>query len=375
LKFAAIGMLLLTLVMSSCTREAGQEQLTRQVENQTDLPYRVEVAADHLDVPWEMDVAKDGRIFIAERSGRVRVMVDDQLLPEPVINLAEDIHQEAESGLLGLVMDPNFEQNRYLYVYHTYDKNGVLYNRVLRLKEQNNRATVDRILLDGLGGETSGNHNGGRIKIGPDGKLYVTMGEQYQPELAQDPNVRSGKILRINLDGSIPADNPVAGSPMYSMGHRNPQGLAWHPETGRLYASEHGQSAHDEINLIEAGANYGWPVIEGDETSAEHPAFKTSIIHSGDETWAPSGITFVSQGPWKGQLLVANLRGQQVLSMTLDASGEKVANVQSLFRNYGRIRNVYEAPGGVLYFMTNNRDGRGNPQEGDDKLIRLVSKG
>lgn len=375
MKFAAIGMLLLTLVMSSCTREAGQEQLTRQVENQTDLPYRVEVAADHLDVPWEMDVAKDGRIFIAERSGRVRVMVDDQLLPEPVINLAEDIHQEAESGLLGLVMDPNFEQNRYLYVYHTYDKNGVLYNRVLRLKEQNNRATVDRILLDGLGGETSGNHNGGRIKIGPDGKLYVTMGEQYQPELAQDPNVRSGKILRINLDGSIPADNPVAGSPMYSMGHRNPQGLAWHPETGRLYASEHGQSAHDEINLIEAGANYGWPVIEGDETSAEHPAFKTSIIHSGDETWAPSGITFVSQGPWKGQLLVANLRGQQVLSMTLDASGEKVANVQSLFRNYGRIRNVYEAPGGVLYFMTNNRDGRGNPQEGDDKLIRLVSKG
>ncbi|MFD0619793.1 PQQ-dependent sugar dehydrogenase [Paenibacillus sp. GCM10027629] len=375
MKFAAIGMLLLTLVMSSCTREARQEHLTRQVENQTELPYRVEVAADHLDVPWEMDVAKDARIFIAERSGRVRVMVDDQLLPEPVINLAEDIHQEAESGLLGLVLDPNFEQNRYFYVYHTYDKNGALYNRVLRLKEQNNRATVDRILLDGLGGGTSGNHNGGRIKIGPDGKLYVTMGEQYQPELAQDPNVRSGKILRINLDGSIPADNPVAGSPMYSMGHRNPQGIAWHPETGRLYASEHGQSAHDEINLIEAGANYGWPVIEGDETSLEHPAFKMPIIHSGDETWAPSGITFVSQGPWKGQLLVANLRGQQVLSMTLDDSGEKVANVQSLFRNYGRIRNVYEAPGGVLYFMTNNRDGRGNPQEGDDKLIRLVPKG
>ncbi|WP_314589530.1 PQQ-dependent sugar dehydrogenase [Paenibacillus terrigena] len=201
------------------------------------------------------------------------------------------------------------------------------------------------------------------------------MGEQYQPELAQDPNVRSGKILRINLDGSIPADNPVAGSPMYSMGHRNPQGLTWHPETGRLYASEHGQSAHDEFNLIEAGANYGWPVIEGDETSAEHPAFKTPIIHSGEETWAPSGITFVSQGPWKGQLLVASLRGQQVLSMTLDASGEKVTNVQSLFRSYGRIRNVYEAPGGVLYFMTNNRDGRGNPQEGDDKLIRLVPEG
>ncbi|WP_314589493.1 PQQ-dependent sugar dehydrogenase [Paenibacillus terrigena] len=122
LKLAAIGMLLLTLVMSSCTNE---------------VPYRVEVAADHLDVPWEMDVAKDGRIFIAERSGQVRVMVDDQLLPEPMINLAEDIHQEAESGLLGLVLDPNFEQNRYVYVYHTYDKNGALYNRVLCLKEQN----------------------------------------------------------------------------------------------------------------------------------------------------------------------------------------------------------------------------------------------
>jgi len=375
LKFAAIGILLMSLISASCTKELGREEHTGQLEKQADFPYQVEVASDQLDVPWEMDVAKDGRIFIAERSGQVRVMVDDQLQSEPVINLAEDIHQEAESGLLGLVLDPHFDQNHYLYVYHTYEKDGALYNRVLRLKERNNQAEVERVLLDGLGGGTSGNHNGGRIKIGPDGKLYVTMGEQYQPELAQDPNVQSGKILRINLEGSIPADNPVAGSPIYSMGHRNPQGLAWYPETRRLYASEHGQSAHDEINIIEAGANYGWPVIEGDETSAEHPAFKKPIIHSGDETWAPSGITFVTQGPWKGQLLVANLRGEQVLRMTLDASGNKVTNVQPMFRDYGRIRNVYEAPGGVLYLMTNNRDGRGDPQEGDDKLIRLVPKG
>nr|WP_227793370.1 PQQ-dependent sugar dehydrogenase [Paenibacillus guangzhouensis] len=375
MKFAAIGILFMSLMTAACTKETVEEQRPGLVEEQADLPYQAEVAADQLDVPWEMDVAQDGRIFIAERSGQVRVMIENQLQSEPLIDLAEDIYQEAESGLLGLVLDPRFEQNHYLYVYHTYERDGALYNRVLRLKEQNNRAAVDRILLDGLGGGTSGNHNGGRMKIGPDGKLYVTMGEQYQPLLAQDPNVRSGKILRINLDGSIPSDNPTAGSPIYSMGHRNPQGLAWHPETGKLYASEHGQSAHDEINIIEAGANYGWPVIEGDETSSEQPALKTPIIHSGEETWAPSGITFVSQGPWKGHLLVANLRGQQVLRMTLDASGEKVTDVQALFRSYGRIRNVYEAPGGVLYLMTNSRDGRGNPQEGDDKLIRLVPKG
>jgi glucose/arabinose dehydrogenase len=167
-------------------------------------------------------------------------------------------------------------------------------------------------MLDGIPGDT--NHNGGRIKVGPDGYLYVTTGERYKPELAQDKDSLGGKILRISLDGSIPQDNPWPDSPVYSWGHRNPQGLAWQPDTGVLYSSEHGQSSHDEINIIKPGANYGWPLIEGDETAGKGGvSLRLPLLHSGNQTWAPSGMTFITQGPWSGELLVAGLAGEQLL--------------------------------------------------------------
>lgn len=338
----------------------------------SEIPYRIEIAAEGLDVPWEMDVAQDGRIFLTERTGTIRVIVDDQLISEPVIDLADQVHSISESGLLGLVLDPDFLHNGYMYVYYTYEQDTRLYNRVLRLKESNHHAVVDKVLLDGLGGERSANHSGGRMKIGPDGYLYISVGEQYRPELAQDLHNYAGKILRIALDGSIPGDNPFPASPVYSLGHRNVQGLAWHPKTQQLYASEHGQSAKDEINCIDKGANYGWPLIEGDETSSQKPDLRRPLLHSGETTWAPSGMTFVTQGPWKGELLVANLRGNQVLKVTLSDNGYEVKKVETLFQEWGRIRNVYEAPSGIIYIMTNNRDGRGRPVEDDDKLIRLI---
>ncbi|MBO8171784.1 MAG: PQQ-dependent sugar dehydrogenase [Bacillaceae bacterium] len=350
-----------------------------------EIPYTIEVVAEHLHIPWALDIAEDGRIFLTERPGQVRVIQDGKLREEPLISFPAPFVSKGEGGLLGLVLDPEFSRNHYLYVYHSYQEAGNVKNRVIRLVERENRLFVDSILLDGIPGNVF--HNGGRLKFGPDGYLYITAGDALDPNLAQDLNSLAGKILRIRPDGTIPDDNPFAGSPVYSWGHRNPQGLSWHPEIQQLFSSEHGQSAHDELNRLEAGANYGWPVIEGDQQSSE-PAvsvvdgvnvtkpLQRPVLHSGGTTWAPSGMTFVTRGPWKNQLLIANLRGQQILKVTLDPSSRnEVKQVESLFRNrFGRIRTVMEGADGSLYFVTNNRDGRGRELNGDDRLIRLIPK-
>jgi len=339
-----------------------------QTQPSSPSPYQVETVAEQLQVPWALAIAPDGRLFFTERPGTVRVIADGQLLPEPVIQFEAPFVQEGEGGLLGLSLDPAFAQNQFLYVYHTYRDGDKIYNRLLRLRESNNRAVIDKILIDRIPGNRF--HNGGRIAFGPDGYLYVTTGDALEPQLAQQRDSLAGKILRISRDGAVPADNPFPGSPVYSLGHRNPQGLAWNPENGQLYASEHGQSAHDEMNRILPGANYGWPLIQGDEQA---DGLRRPVLHSGTTTWAPSGMTFVRQGPWSGRLLVANLRGEQVLSLRIPAENpDRAAEVEPLFPDgFGRIRDVVEGPDGSLYLLTNNRDGRGTVREGDDKIIRL----
>jgi glucose/arabinose dehydrogenase len=254
---------------------------------------------------------------------------------------------------------------------HSYTEGNQIYNRVVRLVEQNNKASIDRILLDKIPGGRI--HNGGRLKIGPDQKLYITTGDAGNSTLAQDLTSTAGKILRIELDGRIPADNPIMNSPVYSLGHRNPQGLAWNSKN-ILYASEHGQTAHDEINMIQPGANYGWPLVQGNEETNEVKVQKP-LIHSGEATWAPSGIAFVNQGSWRGKLLVAALRGEQLLAISLNGNGTAVMKVESWLRNeYGRLREVIQANDGSIYLTTSNRDGRGNPDITDDKIIRLIPK-
>ncbi|WNS40978.1 PQQ-dependent sugar dehydrogenase [Paenibacillus sp. MMS20-IR301] len=334
------------------------------------FPYTAHTLASGLNVPWEMAFAPDGRIFFTERPGSLRVIENGKLRSTPLLELKAPFVSRGEGGLLGLALDPAFKSNGLAYVYHSYrSKEGGVANRVLQIKIGSSTAAINKVLMDNIPGDT--NHNGGRIKIGPDGYLYITTGERYEPDLAQDRNSLGGKILRITTSGAIPKDNPRPGSPIYSMGHRNPQGLAWQPGTGVLYSSEHGQSSHDEINIIQAGANYGWPLIEGDETGAARLKLAAPLVHSGEETWAPSGMTFITQGPWKGELLVAGLAGEQLLRVSLSSSGGTPV-VTGLFQEeYGRIRNVAEGPDGTLYLMTNNRDGRGSPRAGDDKLIAL----
>ena len=329
-----------------------------------------------LEAPWAIDFAPDGRIFLSERPGRIRIARDGQLQTAPWMTL--EVADVSEAGLLGLALDPQFAQNRFVYVAYTYrSATGRLVNRLVRLRDDpaTGRGTLDRVLMDEVAGAP--NHDGGRVRFGPDGRLYWTMGDAQQQDLAQDRASPNGKILRLNADGTIPGDNPLPNSPVYSVGHRNPQGLSWQPGTRRLYATEHGPSGgqgccRDEVNYIEPGSNYGWPVITGDE---RRDGMLPPVIHSGTSlTWAPGGAAFVSRGPWAGSLVFTGLRGQALYRVVLDPNDpRKVVNFETLFeRQFGRLRDVVEGPDGALYILTSNRDRRGSPAPDDDRVIRLT---
>lgn len=329
-----------------------------------------------LDTPWALDFAPDGRIFISERPGRIRVVANGKLLGEPWMTIA--VNEVGEAGLLGLALDPEFAQNRFVYVAYTYRApDGGLRNRLVRLREDpiTGKGVLDRTLSDDAQGNTT--HDGGRVKFGPDSKLYWTIGDAQNTTAAQDPKSPSGKILRLNRDGTIPSDNPFPGSPVYSYGHRNAQGLAWQPKTGRLYATEHGPSGgqgccRDEVNLVEPGKNYGWPIITGDQTQEGMIA---PVIHSGpSETWAPAGATFVTRGPWQGSLLFTGLRGQTLYRLTIDPNDpRKTLGLERLLAGqFGRLRDVVEGPDGAFYVLTSNGDGRGNLPPDGDRVLRLT---
>ena len=355
--------------MISCGR--NMTNVKAKVNSRRQFPYEIKVIAENLFVPWAIDISNEGKLYFTERSGIIRIIEDGELLSQPIMTFSTPFVSQGEGGLLGITLDLNYSQNHYIYVMHSYGETNKIYNRVVRLLENNNKATIDKILLDKIpGGQI---HNGGRIKIGPDKKLYITTGDAGNSALAQEPMSTAGKILRIELDGRIPEDNPINNSPVYSIGHRNPQGLAWNSKNV-LYASEHGQSAHDEINIIKPGNNYGWPLVQGNEDYNEVVVQKP-LIHSGEDTWAPSAITFVNQGQWQGKLLVATLRGRQLIGMELNGKGTEVINVQGwLINEYGRLRDVIESKDGSIYITTSNRDGRGNPDIADDKIIQLMPK-
>lgn len=370
LRFLA-GLLILTALGGCQTSDSPSPtpSLTPSPSPSPTTPPGIEVVVTGLDTPWALAFSPDGRMFISERPGRIRIFRNG-LDPEPWMIL--EVSETGEGGLLGLALDPDFASNGFVYAAYTYrPAGGGLQNRLVRLREDSatGKGSLDKVLLDGVPG--SANHDGGRVKFGPDGKLYWTIGDAQAPDRAQDIPALSGKILRLNPDGTIPADNPFPGSPVYSYGHRNPEGLAWEPGTGRLYATEHGASARDEINLIEAGRNYGWPVITGDET---RPDMVAPVIHSGQDTWAPAGASFVERGIWTGSLVFAGLRGQSLYRLSFDkADPRRVTLFERYFSGeYGRLRDVVSGPDGALYITTSNRDGRGSPVAEDDRVLRLL---
>ncbi|MFH1646119.1 MAG: PQQ-dependent sugar dehydrogenase [Chloroflexota bacterium] len=311
-----------------------------------------------LEIPWALDFLPDGSIIFTERVGRIRLVDAHQGLMPASLLTVNDVAARGEGGLLGIAVHPDFNVNGFTYVYYTRQDGNNLVNRVARYIKKDDILVDGEVILDGI---PAGNiHNGGRIKFGPDGRLYITTGDSGVAELAQDLTSLAGKILRLEDDGAVPEDNPFPGSPVYSYGHRNPQGLAW-DDRGRLWATEHGSQATDELNLIRPGANYGWPHIRGEATAE---GMVSPVLQSGGDTWAPSGAAF-----WKGSIFFSGLRGQSLYQAEI--SGETAALRRHLERNFGRLREVVVGPDGLLYLLTSNRDGRGVPTADDDQLIRI----
>ena len=340
-----------------------------------ELGVKVETVAEKLTIPWSIDWAPDGTIFFTERNGNLRIITPDgNLQKEPLLSLGV---AGVEGGMLGIAVDPKYQDNNYIYLYYTYNEFISTSNKVVRYQVnlEDKKITEDKVLIDGIPGGPF--HDGGRIKFGPDGKLYITTGDAGNPALSQDLESSAGKILRINSDGSMPEDNPFEDSLVYSFGHRNPQGIDW-DSVGNLVATEHGPSglrgiAHDEINLIIPKGNYGWPDIIGDETKK---GLLNPILHSGKDTWAPSGGVFYNNDEfpqWSGKYFVATLRGTHLHMIDFDLENNKVISHEKLFENeFGRLRDVAQAPDGSLFILTSNQDGRGNPISSDDRILRIT---
>lgn len=314
----------------------------------TEAKNSVQEVAKNLQIPWSIN-KHGGEFFISERVGTIARVSSNGEVTHQQVKLSAPLAKVSEAGLLGFVLKPNFDETKEAFAYYTYDVEGRPYNRVVTIKLDGDTWMETAILLDDI---LTGNvHHGGRLEVGPDQLLYVTIGDASNPNLAQDPTSKNGKIMRLNENNTWS---------VVSMGHRNPQGIAWN-ENGEMFASEHGQSAKDEINRIEEGKNYGWPLIEGNE---QREGLVSPLLHSGSNTtWAPSGMTF-----HKGKLYVATLRGEGILVVN-----SETAEIEETITGYGRIRDVF-SDGEHLYFVSNNTDGRGSPSADDDILYRYVKE-
>jgi glucose/arabinose dehydrogenase len=328
-------------------------------------PVEVEtgVIATNLEVPWGIAFLPNGDALFTERdSGRLLRMsaagdIDEvQTLPTRGFG---------EGGSLGLAVSPDYERDGYVYAYYTTD----IDNRVVRFRLGEEPDPI----LTGI--PFNSYHDGGRIAFGPDGMLYIATGDAGDPSSSQNRSSLAGKILRLTPDGDVPEDNPFPGSPVYSYGHRNVEGLAWDEEE-QLFASEFGQDTFDEVNLIRPGENYGWPEVEGE--GGESLGYVDPITTWPTSEASPSGAEVLKNGTipqWEGDLFVAALRGERLWRLELGPEGNVMGQEQLLRDDFGRIRNVVQAPDGSLWVTTSNLDGRGEPAPQDDRILRLAPAG
>jgi glucose/arabinose dehydrogenase len=342
------------LVLAAGVALAGCAPAGPAPERGTASPPDVEIVATGLDAPWSI-AFHDGTALVSERdAARVVEIADDGGVRE--VGRIDGVRTGGEGGLLGLAV----HEGR-LYTYFTAEGGGEPENRIERrdlLGEPGALAFGEpEDVFAGI--PAAGNHNGGRIAFGPDGMLYVTTGDAGDRDSAQDGESLGGKILRLTPDGEVPDDNPFEGSPVFSLGHRNPQGVGWDAD-GTMYASEFGQDTWDELNVIEAGGDYGWPEVEG---IAERDGFTDPVQQWAPSEASPSGLVVTGDA-----ILIANLRGERLRVVPVDDHGTAS---EWFVGEYGRIRDVAVAPDGAVWMLTNNTDGRGGPREGDDRILRL----
>jgi glucose/arabinose dehydrogenase len=329
---------------------------------------KIEVFVKNLQVPWGMAFLPNGDFLFCERNGQINLKKRGEADYNMIMFRSV---QPSEGGLLGIAVDPDIENNHYIFIYETV----VGQNQVVRLKMENDILTEDAVILSGI--PAANNHDGGALRFGPDGYLYLGTGDATNATLAQDTSSLAGKILRLDRNGNAAPGNPF-NSRIWTYGHRNVQGFDWN-KNGKMIATEHGPTiefgwcCHDEINLIEPGKNYGWPIaIGGTETDSLTPA----IYQTGFEVWAPSGCTFIhgkEWGSWDGDFIFGALKGQRLVRFDISADGTQALNRQdTLIGTFQRLRNVIQAPDGSLLFSSSNVGVSSPPPlAGDDKIYRL----
>lgn len=355
------------------------EDYEKEIDNLTPDKYEIKEFVRGLIVPWSMVFTSNDRMLVTERTGKVRVIENGKLVDQELLSLSNVGGSSSEEGLMGIAIDPDYSSNKYVYLMYSQVKSGVITNKVSRFIDQGSKLTDEKIILNDLPGNRV--HDGGRIKFGPDDKLYISTGDAGQNQKAQDLNFLGGKILRINSDGTIPSDNPHPDSPVFTSGHRNPQGFDWYPIKGTMYEVEHGPSGGlgpevrgggDEVNIIKSGKDYGWPIVSHEKTD---PRFESPKI-TFTPAIAPASAMFYKSGKitqFKNNFFFTSLKDEGIFRAVISNDNpEKIISYEKLSNiNYGRIRDIIEGPDGSIYFSTSNRDSRGTPKEGDDKIYQI----
>ena len=340
-------------------------------------PLRAETLTSGLDTPWDIAWGPDDVIWMTERRGAI-YRVDPA--NGQVTQVGEvDVIEVGESGLMGITFHPDYDAQPFVYLAHSFGSRNAIRNRLVRMRFNGISLGNPEILLDNIPGAAY--HNGSRLAVGRDRMLYMTTGDAGNPALSQNLNSVAGKVLRLTLDGQPAPGNPF-GTTIYSYGHRNAQGLVFHPETDDLYLTEHGPADNDEVNRVEIGRNYGWPDVSGfcdGDVRGEGDFCDRNNVAEPVATWtptiAPGGADFYNAdliSGWKGSLLFTTLKGSALVRLTLSTDGSRVVGEEFLFqREFGRLRDVLVAPSGQIYLATSNRDGRGRPAADDDRILRI----
>jgi aldose sugar dehydrogenase len=384
--FCKILFLLLILNNFACANtefsDSGTDDLSAPTET---AKFRVETVAENLEVPWSIVFAPDGRIFVTERPGRVRVIADGKLVEKPLFTLP-DVELSSETGLMGMTLHPDFAENHLLYFAYVYENAGDKFVRVVRYKETGETLIEPKTIIEGI--LAAKFHAGTRLGFSPvDKKLYITTGDATQQKLAQKLDSLNGKTLRLNDDGTIPEDNPFVGNKnarpeIWSYGHRNAQGLAWQPETNLIWQTEHGPSlidgvswfkkrtGGDEVNIVERGKNYGWAKISH---NMKKEGMETPLVEYSPAVAPASGTFYRGEAfpAYQGNFFFGALKGEAIIRLVIE--GRKITAQEFLLKKqFGRIREVAVSPEGYIYFSTSNRDGRGDVAKTDDRILRLV---